>query len=359
MRKLAEPDSPEWEKEKEFYLHSTYIERIEHALQLGYKNIASYRDRMLRDGVPSPSNSRSSVPPAPSPKEKPTIMPIPKIELRLPPVQEEREQDEEQLALISDEQIGLKTKTYNSKVVSKRYLRLYNAICRFADIHRKFCPVKKLNIFKLGDTLHGELIGKQIMLDELDITLREQKILAVAEMANLLINACQWYEKIDVECVSGNHGVMGKQFSQTTHWELEFYDLLKATLINYPQVSINVVADDFYFIKKIKNTKFLGLHGDKIPMYLSLPFYGIDRRSLRWKQSLPNWDILTMGHFHTCSFFQASGIPIFINGTMSSDSRFVAQWLGIREIAEMWTMFVGEKYGITAMHKIDLMREEG
>jgi predicted phosphodiesterase len=119
------------------------------------------------------------------------------------------------------------------------------------------------------------------------------------------------------------------------------------------------VADDFYAVHKVVNTKFLALHGDKIPMYLSLPFYGIDRRSLKWKQSLPDWDILVMGHFHSASFLQPSGLPIFINGTVCSDSRYVAQWIGVREIAEQWTMFVGEKYGVTAMHKIDLMREDG
>jgi len=360
-RLLPNKDSPEWEREKENYLNSTRAWRIQRAKELGYSNADSYMEAWRREleryGLSCP---RDKVISPKEPKPKIQIMPIPKIKLRPPPIQEEIEEEEEQVALFGDSQAGLKTKTFNSKVLSKRILKYYNTVCRFADIHRKFCPVKKLNLFLLGDLPHGEAIGKQVMLDELELDLYQQKWLMVNELSNMIINACQWYETIDIICVAGNHGVLGKYFSFAANWNIEIYDLLKSTITpNYPQVNFIIEPYDFYIIHKIKNVKFLVLHGDKIPMYLSLPFYGIDRRSLRWNQSLPPWDILVMGHFHSLSYIQPSGIPIIMNGTFSSDSRFVAQWLGIREIAEQWTFFVGNKHPLTAVHKIDLQREEG
>ncbi len=350
---LPDLETKKWEDEIKFYQTSTKAEREKRAKELGFANSNSYGTSMNTRGVHLLS---PEAPPVQKTKEK--ILPAPVIELRPVIQHEEKEDDEIQVLLASDEQVGLKTKTYNQKVFSKRISLLYDRVLRFGDIKRKFCPVKQLNVFKLGDEVHGELIGKQVMLDELEITLRDQKWLVVNEWSNFLINASQYYETVETDCIPGNHGIMGKLFSSSTNWSLEVFDLLKAALANYPQIKINVIADDFYFIKKIKNTRFLGLHGDKIPMYLSLPFYGIDRRSLRWQQSLPPWDILTMGHFHSCSFVQPSGIPIFINGTMSSDSRFVAQWLGIKEIAEQWTFFVGNKHAITGMHKIELQKED-
>ncbi len=340
------------------YLNSTQEWRDKRAKELGYESRGCYQNAMYVRGIhllTHPSSSNELHVPL---KEKEIILPAPKISLRPPPAQDVREEDEVQIALLSDGQVGLRTKTYNSLVFKKRTLRQYEKICRFADIHRKFCPVKQLNLFMLGDEVEGELVGKQVMLDELEFGVRDQKQLVVQEYTNMVINFLQYYDVVEIDCVAGNHGAMGKQFSQTTNYSLEVFDLLKMALKNYPQVKINVVDDDFYFIRKIKNTRFLGLHGDKIPMYLSLPYYGIDRRALRWKNALPDWDVLCMGHFHSLSFFQSSGIPVFINGTVCSDSRYVAQWLGIKEIAESWTMFVGSKYGITAMHKIDLMKGE-
>jgi len=350
---LPKVNTEEWQREIDFYLKSTALQRNERAKSLGYAHRDSYQRAMLTRGVSIKDTGKSDyVPP------ENMILPIPKIELHLPPVSETSEKDEEQVGLFSDSHIGLKTKTYNSKVAKKRILRYYNTICRFADIHRKFCPVSKLHLFMLGDIPQGEQIGKQLLIDELELPLYDQKWVAVNELSNLIINLCQWYKSIDVIGIPGNHGVLGKYFSFAANWNIEIYDLLKAMIgPNYPQVTFQIEANDFYAIHKVKNTSFLALHGDKIPMYLSLPFYGIDRRSLKWKQSLPHWDILLMGHFHSCSFLQPSGFPIFINGTFSSDSRFVAQWLGLKEIAEQWTFFVGDNHPNTAVHKIDLMRE--
>ena len=359
---LPNEKDPQWAELVKKYLASTRGERNELAKGFGFKSRNNFQTGMARRGIYLPASSHNPNPEyqpgAPLPEPEPIILPIPKIELRSPPVQEEREKDEDQVLLLSDTQFGLKTKSFGKNVAIKRMLRLYTATCRFADIQRKFCPVNKLNIFLIGDICHGELIGKQVMLDELELTLDEQKWLAYSELSNFFINACQWYSEIKVTCVTGNHGILGKYFSYASNWNIVVYDMLKVGLTNYPQIEINVIRDDFYAIQKIQNIRFLILHGDKIPMYLSLPFYGIDRRSLRWNQSLPPWDVLTMGHFHSLSYIQPSGIPIMINGTLSSDSRYVAQWVGVKEIAEMWTFFVGEKC-ITGWHRIDLQREEG
>jgi len=673
---LPSEKDPQWVEFVKKYLTSTRHERDEYAKVFGFKNRSNFQCAMSRRGIYLSESAHNSNPTSqfsePQPKPEPITLPIPKIELRPPPIQEEKEKEEEQVLLLSDTQFGLKTKSFNKNVALKRMGRLYSATCRFADIQRKFCPVNKLNIFLIGDICHGELIGKQVMLDELELTLDEQKWLAYSELSSFIINACQWYSEIEIICVTGNHGILGKYFSFAANWNIVVYDMLKVGLLNYPQVKISVVRDDFYAIQKIQNLKFLILHGDKIPMYLcvddktecltedgfkkysdliigekivsyninedalelqalehitinnydgemvhvkhrsldmlltpnhrcivdrltyrqsngkrskkfipdivkasnlnsqtypllsatlrdsypeiysddiirlcgwiltegsiqnklikitqshivhsqytaeieqslanlgaeytkrvdqrrtdfyirgnirnellrlvpqskpfpkwivklptrqlrimfdtlmkgdgaqngeyfwqsnnesndvfqhlaticgfrshkartaghdnaifmprrsrhaevrsgrnqifrenhkgivwcptvkngafiarrngkvfitgnSLPFYGIDRRSLRWNQSLPPWDVLVMGHFHSLSYIQPSGIPIMINGTLSSDSRYVAQWVGVKEIAEMWTFFVGEKC-ITGWHRIDLMREEG
>jgi len=351
---LPKINTKEWEAEVKLYLSSTPEWRDSRAKELGYTHRVSYQNAMSRQGVRLSANGVT--PPLPSSESQ--IIPIPKIDLKPPPVQEDREGEEEHVLMVSDTQFGLRTKTFNKNVAVKRMARLYSATCRFADIQRKFCPVRRLTIFFIGDIPHGELIGKQVMIDELELPLDDQKWLAYNEFSNFLINACQWYEEIDCVCVTGNHGILGKFFSYAANWNIVIYDMLQVGLANYPQIKFTIVRDDFYAIHKIKNTRFLVLHGDKIPMYLSLPFYGIDRRSLRWNQSLPSWDVLLMGHFHSLSFIQPSGIPILINGTLSSDSRYVAQWLGIKEKAEMWTFFVGDKYGITGWHRIDLMRDD-
>jgi len=260
--------------------------------------------------------------------------------------------------LIGDMHIGLKTQSFNLNVAKKRMLRTYDRALKFHDIHKKFTTVKHLHVFLLGDIPEGELIGKQVMLDELQLPLREQKFESVEMLANMLVNLCQYYEAIDVVCVAGNHGIMGKMFSFASNWNIEIYDLLACQMRNYEQVKFHVEADTFYKVHKVRRTKFLVLHGDKIPMHLSIPFYGLDRRTLRWNVSIGEFDYAVVGHFHSLNYICPSGIPILMNGTLSTGSRYCLQWLGVEEQPSFWTFFVGDKYGITAWHRIDHARED-
>ena len=288
------------------------------------------------------------------------IVEVPKpidIEIKPPPVQEVGEREEEQIIQIGDLHAGLKTATFNSKVFDTRMNRLYDRVSIFADLHRRIAPVRKLNVHLLGDIVHGEMVGRQVSLDELELELHDQKWLAVRKLSELLTNWLQCFEEIEIVAVLGNHGITGRYNSFATNWNIEVYDLVKAYLLNYPQVKFTIVTDTFYAVTKIMGHTFLLVHGDKIPSSLGVPYYGIDRRALRWHQSLAPFDVLELGHFHSRNFLQPSGLEIYMNGTLSTDSRFALQVLGLQEICEFWTLFISKKYCVTAAHSIDLTQK--
>lgn len=353
--------TPEWDELVEKWISlDDAVEKAKLAQEYGYANTESLGARMRERGVRRVRRAIVAEEIAGQPK---TIIlppePIPKITLRKPPKQEIREEEEDQTLHVGDTHFGLKTRSYNKKVAEKRMVRLYDKCCKFADIHRKFVPVRKLHMFLGGDESQGEAIGKQLMLDELELCYHEQKTLAVKEFSNLLVNLCQWYESIDVVCVPGNHGILGKTFSFASNWSIQIYDLLQSDLKNYPQITFHIQHDDFYIYHKVRRSTFLVTHGDQIISQLGIPYYGIDRRTLRWQENLEQrFDYVAMFHFHSANYIRPSGIKIFMNGTLSTGSRFARQRLGLEEDPEMWTLFVGDKYGVTGMHLIDVARED-
>ena len=358
---LPKDGTPEWAELVEKWVSADdAIEMAQLARQYGYANTESLSARMREKGVKRIRRATASDRVVLQPE---TIIippePIPKIKLRKPPKQEEREEEEDQTLHVGDTHFGLKTKSFNKRIASNRMIRLYEKCCKFADIHRRFVPVRKLHIFLGGDEVHGEAVGRQMMLDELELCYNEQKHFAVEQFSTLIINACQWYEFIEVVCVPGNHGILGKAFSFASNWSIQIYDLLKARLVNYPQVTFHIQYDDFYIYHKVKKSTFLVTHGDQIISQLGIPYYGIDRRTLRWNENLEQrFDYVAMFHFHSANYIRPSGIPIFMNGTLSTGSRFAQKRLGLEEDPEMWTLFVGNKYGVTAMHLIDVARED-
>ena len=361
MSLLPKENTKEWKQEVNFYLNSTPEERTKRALELGYNGRMSYENRMRERDIRLTQNNYSSISSPPS-KGIPIARPIPKI--RISPLKMEHtdlsEGEECLVALVSDVHGGLKTPTYNSEVFKKRLETYKNAIVKFCLLHRKMRPIKKLIVPLLGDLVQGQQIGVQMLVEECEIIGAEDQIydLLLPEFTNFFINLLQLFEEIEIPGVEGNHGNINRRrdtLTKRSNWDTVFYRALKASLARYDRIKVDPELNTWWKIIDINGWSFFMVHLDQIQSYQGIPFYGISRKGLRWKQSIPhNFDYILGGHFHNPNYLYNDGVPTLINGSFISDSDFPLVRMGLRDVPQQMCFFVNKKFGITAQYRVQL-----
>ena len=298
------------------------------------------------------------------PPPEPKVYPAPKIKI-MPLIQEgDKEEGEEvHLTLRSDAHVGLLTPSFNIATFKDRLWTLAKAETNICRLHRRMRPIKKLVSPWLGDMVQGEQYGVQGYVEEFECGVEEQIYEhLVPTMAEYYVNLLQIYETIEIPIVPGNHGNIqrrSQKVSKRSHWDTVAGRALKSALSHYEDRIHVTVAEpgQWYMIQEVNGWSFLLIHLDQILSYQGVPFYGIEKRGLRWKQSIgvtEPFDYILGGHFHNPNALYNAGVPIYINGTFSSDSDFPLVRMGLKDVAAQWSLFVNRKYGVTASYKISL-----
>lgn len=280
---------------------------------------------------------------------------LPEIKIT-PLLQVAKEEGEEaQILLISDLQAGQRSATFNARILKQEIETFTIKSMRLCELHRRMRPIRKLHVCLLGDIIENMNVPIP-KLEELEKVVFDQIFeVAVPALNDLLVSHLQLFDDIDVYCVRGNHGQLEgrRSLSAKTNWDTFAYKVLEIGLRNFEKIHFHIEANEFYQVINIFNTKCLLVHGDQIPSYLGIPFYGIDRRTLRWNVSIPgNWQYCFMGHFHICNYIRPSGIPVYINGTFAIGTSYPLHRLGLQDDPRQWVLFMSPKRGVTAQYDI-------
>lgn len=263
--------------------------------------------------------------------------------------------DEETFVLLlSDWQIGHKTRSFNARVALRRIDYLLETVIRILNLHRRSHPVKKINVFVLGDLVQNERIGYLVSLDELEMVARDQIFeVAVPGLEKVISTLLKNFEQVKVYCVRGNHGSLGRFAATRTNLDDVIYQVVKLRFRNEPRVHFQL-TDDFYQIVNVCGWKFCLVHGDQVQMYLNFPWYGLTNKTLRWQQSLGKFDYLVCGHFHNSAEYDVNNIEIICNGTLVTDDDYVKHKLGWLTQAKQTLLSVHPKWGKVWSRKIKL-----
>lgn len=276
---------------------------------------------------------------------------IPKIKI------EQGKGDEEELVLLySDLQIGVKTPSTNMKIIGERANRLAEAVIKIVTLQRNAIEIKKLNIFMMGDMIQSEDIISKIDLDALECVINKQIFEGAVPITEkfLLTIAPYFPDGIDVWCVPGNHGNLGKMNAVTTNWDTFIYKVLKALTANYTNIRWHIEDEKFYQMVDVMSKRFLITHGDCIPRYLNIPVYGITQRLMRWQGSLGDFDYLCMGHFHTPIRMDWNHTEYIINGCFVSEDQWVLKVIGMSTSPAQVLFGVHPRKGVSFYYKLKL-----
>lgn len=255
--------------------------------------------------------------------------------------------------LLSDLHCGKKTKRYNSKVFNRSVERVtqstidsYNSIIEAFD-------VEELTVVLNGDIIDGETIytGQAFGL-EFDID--QQRNVAGKAFGQMLDRLSDYFSKVNVRCVYGNHGIANYRGSNVANWDISFYRELQARYANDPVVNVRYTRN-YYDIVRIEGHPILVTHGDAIKPSGDTPFTAITKRVTKWAiGGIPQrFEMVLLGHLHNPYHIYAGDIPILGNGTFISDDEYASK-LGFPSLTNQWIFGVSRERLLTYLHPIDL-----
>lgn len=214
------------------------------------------------------------------------------------------------VALVSDVHVGevvSATETnnlgsYNTEIFYSRLQRWTEALLELVEIRRHRLHIPTLNLFFLGDIVSGDIHDELSNTNDANIV--EQTIIAAQGFSDALLAIAPYFEQIEISGVVGNHGRMARKpyfkERQTRSFDYLVYKMMEMTLAKQSNISFHI-PESFWTIRDVLGTKFLLLHGDGNQSWSGLPWYGIQRMTLKLMEMIGRditFDRVVMGHFH-------------------------------------------------------------
>lgn len=263
--------------------------------------------------------------------------------------------------LVGDTHIGRKTYSFNKEVLAERMEILKENVYRVKKIINKSYSLPELHIFLLGDMIDGEAIFKgQAYKQDMDVV--ESEDYATDLFTYFVRYFARFFEKVHIWCVKGNHTRVSWSGSETNNMDTRLYRRLKDRfeVCDNVQMHIPDYSRDWFNIAEVRGHKFLMVHGDQCRMSStgSLPHFSIERRVKNWKTGgIPETDfeVVTMGHFHTMLNNVANDVEILGNGTMVCGDDYPEK-MGLKTQNKYWMFGVSDERPITWRFQIDLTR---
>lgn len=278
------------------------------------------------------------------------VINIPGVKLKYyKPVKRRGKGDPETQNLIfGDLHAGEKTPTYNKDVLKVRVSNLYEDMLTITHLHRNMYPINELNIFFVGDMVHGENPHKGGTLDNTECSAQQQVFdIAMPELYSFITSCRQEFAQVNVYGVPGNHGQYSKESPKTSNWDLFLYKALAATLGKEKGIHFDI-ATSFCQIVQVQGFKFFIFHGDQARSYQGIPYFALIRKVLSWYITYGGFDYAVSGHWHKDDLLRVSArTKLFINGPFPTDDPFALEVIGTSAIPCQWTFGVHARQGLT------------
>jgi hypothetical protein len=286
---------------------------------------------------------------------------------------------EEHALLLSDIQLGSRVEeeetgglsAFGWDIFCERNARMESAIRSIRDTQRSSVPVKRLNIFGLGDYGDGHEIFKGHPW-ELDMHVAQQVTEGPWVIAQTIVRLLDLFSEIHFFTVYGNHGRVGQKREATpvlASWDYIFVRFLE--LMTGPQPDAEGkpritfhYAQSWWSLVERMGLRFLMIHGDDVKSWMNLPYYGLERARTRWahliQQHLPpesgpvTFDVMLVGHHHTPAYIETASGPILLNGCWPGGSKFSEKVLQAASPPAQWYFGIHPTHGISGLWNLAL-----
>lgn len=243
---------------------------------------------------------------------------------------------------------------YNFGVYQKRLDTLLDRVLLFKSLHSSHSVVRKIILPVLGDVVEGANIYAT-QAYEVDRVVVDQVFSGLELWHQFLLKLCAEFEVVELFCVWGNHGRLGKEHPTRVNWDYVFYRFLQ-NLFREKQSNLRIYVSETPFMIFREGEKHFYLHhGDNVQRYVSLPFYGLDRMARRLSGLFRVFlDYVMIGHFHQPATLPFTYGKMFINGSMRGTSQFAIERLTEGGIPSQTLLTFHAQQGVTGIHELVL-----
>ena len=249
---------------------------------------------------------------------------------------------------------------YDQKLERKRLERCVESQAKIISIHTGGgVKIKHCNAWIPGDLITGEKVYKG-QPAYIDAYTAEQVVIAKNLLAETLLNMLDIYETITCRAVIGNHPRMGEKGEGPTWNNHDWLTYLWTAdlLQNYPQIKWDIPWS-WFLVAEVMGWRFCMQHGDDIPMYKRIPWYGMEQDQRDMGDML--WDInesppyyYIYAHFHTAEQAELVHGERIVNGSLVGGSMLSTKRL--KRVSRPSQTFFGlsKKKGITWRYNLYL-----
>lgn len=211
---------------------------------------------------------------------------------------------------------------YNRGKLEMQVENLKNALVTISIKQLAEHPLLKIHC--LGDMLDGiGIFASQAFQQELH--LKEQYYFLAELISTFLVELLQLYDVIELCCIPGNHGRIGKKGESAVEDNIEYfwYRHMQEKLQNYPQIKWKI-SESWWMLDNTYDKTSLLIHGDGIKSWMTIPYYGVERADTRYTKVLASmknmYQILELGHFHSMAILPSPTGCTMINGCFTGGS---------------------------------------
>jgi hypothetical protein len=241
--------------------------------------------------------------------------------------------------------------TFNFKVAMCRAERLVDAIINFTQRTLGNHRFTKCVILMYGDQINGEIhdaVGHSAYRNMM------RNALAVGQLIGLCVrDLAPFFDKLDVVCLSGNHG---RRTTKKNHeeawqnWDYMVSEIASMQCRKFPNVKFHI-PDTWSVTLDIEGHGFHISHGDDIKGHMGIPFYGIERKTRRLtalhNSTGKRVDYFVLGHFHALTQSAELKGETIVNGAFVATNPYsYNSFAGYREPMQL-IHGVHPRYGIT------------
>jgi hypothetical protein len=235
------------------------------------------------------------------------------------PAKPEKPADHAACLVLSDIHYGAVVRDFDGNVTYKPAMTEQRIESIASQVIAEYPPEDhgKAVVLMVGDMVDGEVIYEH-QPHEIGLCMYDQMIDLHRCMWTLIKRLEQAYGVVDVLCVPGNHGRLGKAHSTRSNMDRVLYGILQIISSMEKASAINVRQSyDAVGCWEVLGRKILMRH-------IAVPQDGTParRNKLNVWHRVHGHDLLVCGHFHKCGLLDELGTPVIRNGTMKPPGEY-------------------------------------
>ena len=244
--------------------------------------------------------------------------------------------------------------TYNTSIFLEETENLLKGVHKIVDLLKTNYDIEKLNVFCVGDLIDNDLIykGQRFFIDA---CAGEQLWIAVKAFTEMFTALLEIFKEIEIISIPGNHGRKAFMEAQPSanNFDYHLMKILSVVFQHNDNISF-VVPNSWNYMHTIFDWKYYLHHGNDVYSWMSLPYYGITRKSTK-RMSEIQFDKEIIGHFHTDMRIPISSkADTLVNGSWINRDNFAWEKFGVFSKAKQRFFGVNKKRPETWSFAIEL-----